>query len=186
MIKTVFFVVLFILGLLYLIAPGPESIADFPQLPNSLKSDEPGDTVQNFNISAYFSDSRRSEIISFYKSKLESRSFWGLKLPALRLNHPPEEAFIYVRDQQKSMYLEQVLYPLRDSLFINGFEPIDSEGKKFEKFSIPIEINNRIFATKATLRFYDSSILIRIFIYLNIWILAWAFFKVFKNAYLRS
>ncbi len=36
--------VIFLFGLIYLIAPGPSSIADIAGLPGAFKSDEPGDT----------------------------------------------------------------------------------------------------------------------------------------------
>ena len=44
---------LFLVGLTYLLIPGPASINDFYLLPGSTKSDLTGDTIQNPNIAAY-------------------------------------------------------------------------------------------------------------------------------------
>src|SRR5258708_3548859 len=133
-------IALFLVGLFYLLLPGPTKISDFPPLPGSLKSTEAGDTWQNPNNVAYFSKWWRSDVTAYYRKEYQKLNCpdTGLKiinpfcyLPPIRLNRPPEEAYQYIRDQQQSTYLEEFTYPLRDSIFVNGFEPFDKNGKPF-------------------------------------------------------
>lgn len=175
--------VLFISGFLYLIAPGPDSIDDIPPLPNSLKSIEPGDTIQNKNISAFFSNQWRSSVTNFYKGEFEKLNKFGFKIPAIRLNHPPEEAFWYIRDQQRTTYLEQFLYPLRGSLFVNGYEPINPQGKKFDSISVPVHINGTYYVSKTTLRFYPAPLHMRLIIYVACWLGLIVLFKLIKKVW---
>lgn len=49
------------LFLLYLVKPAPQ----IPDLPNSLKSDLPGDTIQIPNVKGYFTNMSRTEVINF-------------------------------------------------------------------------------------------------------------------------
>ena len=67
MVKKIFisiFVIFNLLAVLYLISPTPS----LPDLPNSAKSDLPGDTVQISNVSAYFTNMTRTEVMNFYKA----------------------------------------------------------------------------------------------------------------------
>lgn len=178
----IFFGIIFILGLVYILAPGPQSINDIPPLPGSLKSEEPGDTYQNPNISAYFSNYRRKFVTKYYRDEFGSLNFWGLKIPPIRLNHPPEEAFRYIRDQERTKYLEQYFYPLRDAIFVNGYEPSDENGKKFDSISVPIYINGYYFTSKTTLRYYHSPLLVRLAVYFISWIFLLILIKLFKKA----
>ncbi len=179
MIKRIFLGTFFIFGLIYILAPGPQSIDDIPQLPGSLKSEEPGDTYQNPNIAAYFSNYRRKYVTDYYRNEFGSLNFWGLKIPPIRLNHPPEEAFQYIRDQERTKYLEQYFYPLRDALYVNGYEPFDENGKKFDSISVPIYINGYYFTSKATLRYYHAPLFWRLMIYITGWISALFLIKLF-------
>lgn len=174
-------VVIFILGIIYLLWPGPKSIHDFPALPESKKSEEPGDTFQNPENSAYFSNHRRGFVTNFYQDNFEHIYFLGLKLPSIRLNHPPEEAFQYIRDQQTSTYLEQFIYPLRESVFVNGYEPFDESGRPFHIGITNIVVSDQFFDSKTTLRFYYSNPLFRVLIYFGIWASAVALFILFKK-----
>lgn len=174
---------IFILGLTYLIWPGPASINDFPPLPDSLRSDEPGDTWENPNNAAYFSDLRRPEVVKYYKDKFSYLNIFGFKIPPLRSNHPPEEAFTYIRDQQQSTYLEQYSYPLRDALFINGFEPFDEKGKPWREGATtlyPHEID--FYDSKTTIRYYGSSVSSRVVVYILIWVSMILLYKITKKA----
>ena len=161
-----FLSVIFLLGFIYLIFPGPSSINDIPPLPDSLKSDEPGDTTQVPNTAAYFSNLRRKEIMDFYQEKLSYINILGFKISPIRLNHPPEESFTYIRDQQPSTYLEQFTYPFRDSVFINGFEPFDEKGKPYRLGATEIFIKGDYYQSKTNIRYYPSSVLYRILIYM--------------------
>jgi hypothetical protein len=178
--------IIFLTGLFYLLMPvSYDSVHDFPPLPNSLKSDEPGDTAQNPNNSAYYSYLRRDEITSFYKRYYEQLKFFGIRIPALRLNHPPEYAYQYVKDQTVSTFLEEYTYPLRDSIFVNGYDPkiwnqIKNEHTNF--FSDSIFIKGSYYASKTTLRYYPSDPVNRVIIYIISWLLLYLLFKVFTNS----
>lgn len=182
MLKKIILIIIFLLGLTYLLWPGPTHTSNFPPLPNSLKSGEPGDTYQNPNVAAFFSQLRRPEVINFYKNEFTYLNIFGIKIPPLRSNHPPEEAFTYMRDQQPSTYLEQYSYPLRDSLFINGFEPFDEQGKPYRDGATDIYVEDQFYLTKTTLRYYGSSIFSRIIIYLLIWVSLVLLFKLSRKA----
>ena len=182
MIKKTVIVVIFLLGLTYLLWPGPSRITDFPPLPDSLKSDEPGDTFQNPNNAAYFSNFRRPEVTSFYKNEFSYLNIFGFKIPPLNSNHPPEEAFTYIRDQQPSTYLEQFSYPLRDALFVNGFEPFDETGKPYREGATTIYTAGSFYDTKTTIRYFDSSPFSRVIVYILIWASGFMLFKLTKKA----
>jgi hypothetical protein len=141
--------------------------------PGSLKSDEPGDTYQNPNNAAYFSNFRRQEVIGFYKDQFSYLNIFGFKIPPLNSNHPPEEAFTYIRDQQASTYLEQFAYPLRDALFVNGFEPFDESGKPYRQGATNIFTKEAFFDSKTTIRYFGSSVISRLLVYILIWVPKW-------------
>lgn len=97
--------------LLYLVSPPPALL----DLPNSAKSDEPGDTVQIPHVSAYYTNLSRTEVINFYQANYNG-------LFRIHLNHPPEEAKNIIRDTIQSYYLEEFVLPYKETLYINGFE----------------------------------------------------------------
>ncbi|MEK7064618.1 MAG: hypothetical protein AAB973_03370, partial [Patescibacteria group bacterium] len=108
--KNFFVIVAFfvyLVGLHYLTLPAPS----LPALANSARSDEPGDTVQHPDQSAYytFRDSRPS-ILAELQQKFSLADPFG-KLFDYRLNYRPEEAGEFVRDQLRSYYLEEVVHP---------------------------------------------------------------------------
>lgn len=183
--------VLFLAGLVYLILPGPTRIEDFPPLPNSVKSDEPGDTYQNPNIAAYFSNEWRKEATGFYLKEFQAlhcEKLFGIfpnpicYIPPIRLNHPPELAFEYIRDQQLTTYLEEYLYPMRESIFVNGYEPYDKSGRPFDGKSQPLTANGVEYPTKTTLRYYPSNTFSRVFVYIASFCLMTILFKEFRRA----
>ncbi len=110
--------VIYILGLVYLTLPSPI----YPELSPAERSDEPGDTWQHPDQKGFYTNLLRADVISQMQSQF-SIKFLGFTLPSYRLNYPPEEAFAMVRDQLKSYYLEEIVYPFRESLFVNGWEP---------------------------------------------------------------
>lgn len=173
-------IIIFLVGLTYVLVPSPKAIDDFPPLPESFKSDEPGDTVQVPNVSAYFSDLRRGYVTSFYKDSLQNLTF--NLIPPIKLNHPPELANQYIRDQQMSTFLEEYSYPLRESLFVNGYEPFDQKGKPFNREVFEIVINGIPFDSKTTLKYYPSSVIVRIFVYFGIWVALILLFELTKRA----
>lgn len=107
------------LGGVYLLLPPP---GELPPLPQSARSNEPGDTVQIPGVSAYYTDLSRKEILDFYTQNFQKSTFMGIPLITYRLNHPPEFARQLIRSTQQSSYLEEVVHPLRDSLYVSGYE----------------------------------------------------------------
>lgn len=182
-------VIIFILGLVYILSPGPTKIEDFPPIPDSLKSDEPGDTYQNPNIVAYFSDFDREKITRFYRSAYQKNHFLvGLLFP-ISLNYPPETARAVIRNEQVSTFLEEYVYPLRGSILVNGYEPfVENEIKKREHWFIRdrIHINGRYFVSKSTLRFYPNDAFDRIIVYFGIWLAGFALFELSKKTFQES
>lgn len=114
MIKKIFIVLIClfnIFAIIYLISPSPQ----LPDLVNSVKSDEPGDTVQLKNVSAYYTNMTRTEVMNFY------RAYYSGPFRII-INHPPEKAKEIIRDTIQSYYFEEYVLPFKESLYINGFE----------------------------------------------------------------
>ena len=175
----------FILGLIYMLAPDPGSINDFPPLPNSLKSDEPGDTWQVPNIAAYFSDADREEITNFYREEYRKKFIFGSIIPPISLNYPPIAAYQYVRDfLLHSPFLVDYSYPLRGSIFVNGYEiSIYKDIKKLthaKPYDV-IQIKGQHFKSKTTIKLYTSHWYMRLVTYLGIWGACFAIFVLFKK-----
>ena len=180
---------LFILGLVYVLAPGPTKVSDFPSIPSSLKSDEPGDTYQVSNIAAFFSDFDREGINKFFKDAYRDNHFFGKIIPPINLSYPPEYARVVIRNEQVSTFLEEFVYPLRGSIFVNGYEPyIENEMKKRTHNFVGdhIHIQGRYFVSKTTLRFYPADAFARIIVYLGIWLSIFALFELSKKVLVRK
>lgn len=154
------------LFLIYMIWPGPSEISDFMALPDSSKSKLEGDTIQIPNVAAYFSNSFREIVVPFYSANYQRKM--GLPFAPLRLNHPPEYSWIAIKKHTDSTYLEELVYPLRDSLYVNGFEPFYSDGSPKFWGSTKFDIDGQSFYTKTTLRFYPSKTAIRILVWFGI------------------
>lgn len=122
MIKKIFsilFVVFSAITLFYLSFPN----FDFPSPPpGALRSQEPGDTETPLRR-AYFTDYDRGQVMEWYKNQMSHSSFLGLPLPTYLLNYPPEDAQTLIRDQTRTTFLEEIVHPMRESLYVNGFEP---------------------------------------------------------------
>lgn len=163
------YIIFVLLLLVYLLLPAPTKVEDFNPLPDSLKSKEPGDTIQQPHIAAYFSDFYRRDVIPFYMDDFKDKfKFFGISLPFVRLNHPPEYASEVVRPIVQSYYLEEFVYPLRESLFVSGWEPYDETGRPRFKYSHPINIDNQPFKTKVTVRYYPSAWWVRFITWMGI------------------
>ncbi len=145
---------IYLVGLHYLTLPAPSP----PALADSARSDEPGDTVQNPDQAAYytFRDSRPS-ILGELQQKFSLLDFLGQRLD-YRLNYRPEEVGEFVRDQLRSYYLEEVIHPLRESLFINVFDPAKSPMVDDEKRGqARMFLHGQYYPIKVTLRPVYSS-----------------------------
>lgn len=162
----------------------PGSITNFPALPQSAKSTLSGDTVEIPNIVAYFSNNYRKYVMSYYKLSYQGQT--KLPFPPVRLNYPPEEAYTYIKVQTQSTYLEELSYPLRDSLFINGLEPFDEITKK-ERYvgATKFMEAGQPWETKVTMRYYPSSCLSRIVVWftvvVSLYLISKLFFRTFRH-----
>ena len=72
--KPLVFLLIFVF-FIYLVLP----VDRVPDLPDSLKSDEPGDTVEMVGVSAFYTDKKREEVIGFYKDYFSKSSFFTRK-----------------------------------------------------------------------------------------------------------
>ncbi|MCJ7805503.1 hypothetical protein MUP46_02570 [Patescibacteria group bacterium] len=136
--------------LFYLVLPNPP----FPKpLPDALQSQEPADTETPLRR-AYFTNFTREDVMEYYKNQFSRSSFMGISLPAYRLNYPPEEAGTIIRDQTRSTFLEEIVHPFRESIYINGFEP------KLAKDAIFID--NKDWRQKIIIKFVPSPTWVRI------------------------
>lgn len=183
--KFIFFfslTILYLTGVVYLSAPSPIT----PNLSNDLQSDEPGDTWQNPGQKAFFTDLNRSMVLVDLQNKF-SVKLGSFRFPSYRLNYRPENVGTLVRDQLRSYYLEEIVYPLRESLFISGWEPKNSPIYKgyFDKDKPKIVINGREYLSKVTIRPVRSQPISRILVWTLCFpasFLVYLSFKSLKNA----
>lgn len=153
---------LYLLGLIYLTLPSPI----YPDLTQAERSDEPGDTWQHPDQKGYYTNLTRAEVLGQIQSKFTIK-FLGFTLPSFRLNYRPEEAFALVRDQLKSYYLEEIIYPFRESIFVNGWEPTHSPqyAKILLNENPDISFRGVPFMSKVTLKPTNSNAVARIVIW---------------------
>lgn len=178
----IFILPLYLLGVVYLILPDPSLEA----IPGALRSTEPGDTWQNPDQQAYFTDQNRDQVLKHFQDTF-SLKLLGINIPSYRLNYRPEDTATYVRGYIDSYYLEEIVHPLRESLFVNGWNP--SLSPKYthlsaeERSTYTIEVDGQIFQSKITIKPYYSSIIFRILI----WTLIFpSTYFVFKNLFESS
>jgi hypothetical protein len=146
----IIFLVFCAVSLFYLLLPN----FDFPEPPpDSLQSQEPADTETPLRR-AYFTNYTREEVMNWYKKELSYSNFLEISLPTYRLNYPPEDSQTIIRDQTRTTFLEEVVHPFRESVFINGFEPKDPKDT--------ILIGGRNWRQKIIIRFVPSSFVVRI------------------------
>lgn len=135
---------------------------EFPTPPlDSVQSMEMADTEAQYRR-AYFTNYSREEVINHYRKQMDY-------LPTQRLNYPPEDAQTIIRDQTRSVYLEELTHPFRESVFINGF--IASTAKD------DIWYKGEHFDQKITIRFVPNNLIIRFIIMVITLILAFVVIK---------
>lgn len=146
---------LYLLGLIYLSFPQPE----VPVVIDGLRSQEPGDSYQNLDQSAYFTQKERQQVLSEIQSAY-TLNFQGVNFPSFRLNYRPEEAQTLVREQIQTYYLEEIIHPLRESIFVNGWEPQNSPIYAHipEEKKPRIQINGQFYHSKVILKPVFSSL----------------------------
>lgn len=162
--------------LIYMVWPGPNKISDFEGLPNSSKSTLEGDTIQIPNVSAYFSDNFREFIVPFYKENFQKLN--NFPFPPIQINRPPEHSWIAIKKHTDTTYIEEFVYPLRGSLYVNGFEPFYSDGSPKFWGSTVFTIGEVSYLTKTTLRYYPSNLLARIIVWVGIVSSVYLLYKV--------
>lgn len=146
--------------LYFLLPPPPEP----PPLPESAKSNLPGDIAEIPDLFAYFTNLSREEVIGFYQQHY-SRSRWlNLPLPGFRLNHPPEYAWVVIRDTEHSSYLEEIVHPFRESFYINGYEPASDPFVEPSQRRGYLEYRGKQYQAKVTVLPVYSHPLLRIFV----------------------
>lgn len=151
-ITKILFILFSTFFIIYLLLPNPS----FPEPPlDALQSNEPADT-EDLLRKAYFTNYTREEVMSYYKDQFEKSVIFGIYLPSYRLNYPPEEAQTIIRDQTRSTFLEEVVHPFRESVYISGFKPAA------EKDAIFIE--GKEWNQKITVRLVPSNSLVRVVI----------------------
>lgn len=144
----VLIVILFVPLFYYVSIPNPP----FPKPPtDAVQSKEPADTESQFRR-AYFTNLTREEVINHYKKEFNN----GFNIYTPRLNYPPEESATVIRDQTRSTYLEEIVHPFRESIYISGFEP------KSEKDTIIIDKVN--WNQKIIVKYVSSTIYARVFV----------------------
>ncbi len=142
-----------VLAVVYLISPVPS----LPDLDNGIKSNLPGDTEQITNVSGYFTNMSRDQVIGFYKKHYQG-------IFRINLNHPPEKAKEIIVDTIPSYYLEELVLPFKESLYINGFEwEKDVFTKPEKRIKNKIFYQNQEFSAKITIRRFPVPIFNRLF-----------------------
>ncbi len=154
-------ILLWIVFGVYLLLPLP-TIAP---LPNSIKSTEPGDTVQVPNVSGYFSNQSRETVMYFYRQQFTQSTIPGFSFPTYSLEHPPLYAQERIRDQLKAWYFEELVHPFRESFYVAGWTPALAQASLRIKFA-PIVVDNKVYYQKTTVRLMPSSVLARMSVYL--------------------
>lgn len=156
--------------LFYVLLPNP----GFPEPPaNSLQSNEPAD-VETSLRRGYYTNLSREEVLKYYQGQLKKSAFLNISLPTYRLNYPPEEAQVIIRDQTKSTFLEEIVHPLRESFYINGYEPKEPQNI--------IEVDGKIWRQKIIVRYIPSNTLARLSVILISMVLTWIVTKQFVIA----
>lgn len=156
--------VIYIVGIAYLLLPNPKVV----DLPGATKSNEPGDTWQNPNTVAYFTNMSREDVVNFYKHTYALK-IGNWEIPSLKLNYPPEDNAIYIRKYVLSYYLEEMVHPFRESVFVNGWNPqlspLNARLTQAERDQQTIVVDGKVFSSKVTLRWYPSPLWARLLVW---------------------
>ena len=154
--------IVLVLAVGYLLWPSPK----FPAPPpGSIQSQEPGDTESIYRA-AYYSNLSREEVEDYYFRQFGG---WGI-----RQILPPEEAQSLVRDQTRSSYLEEMIHPGRESLYVNVFVPILPQDE--------IRINGVKYLNKISVRYVPSQPVSRLTVLLLTAVAAYLLFKEYVLA----
>lgn len=152
------FLLVYLAGLLYILPqnrpfPGPP--------PDAVQSLEQADMETPLRR-AYFTNYTRAQVIAHYAAQM---SQW----PHLNLNYPPEDAQTIIRDQTRSWYLQELVQPIRQSVFVNGFIP--------QKPQDDIWYKGVHYEQKITIRLAQSTRMERLIIWSLIVVLSYILFQ---------
>lgn len=165
LIYNLFFLFVTILFLIYLITPN--TIYPTP-LSQSLVSNEPADLEEN-ERRGYFTNFSRQEVMDHYMRAFTLKIF-RVPLKPIRLNYPPEEAYERIRDQTRSTFLEELVFPFRESIYVNGFEPKEDKDA--------IIVGGQRYRQKIIVRNVKSSVYIRTVV--GLLTMVYAYFLIIK------
>lgn len=150
--KKILLITFNVIFLIYLLTPTPT----LKDLPNAVRSNLPGDTVQLKNVSGYFGNLSRTEVINFYKANYNGPF-------RIQINHPPEKAKEIISDTIQSYYLEEFVLPFKESIFINGYEWQNDVFTKPEKRIANKMIYDGIeYQTKVTIKKFPTTLFQRL------------------------
>jgi hypothetical protein len=150
--------------LIYLAWPAPP----FPTtLWDYVSSTEPADRETPLRR-GYYTNLTREQLMSHYTKEFG----WGEIL-----NYPQEDAQTLIRDQTKATFLEEVVHPMRESLFVAGNELAPNEGT--------FTVDGKVFKQKVIVKYVGSNIFVREFIGIStlalIWVLSSEWVKTAKK-----
>ena len=156
------FLVLYLIGsiffLIYLCLHSPK----FPvPPPDAFQSMEDAD-IETPLKRAYFTNYTREQVIDHYLNQFSRKS--------LVLNYPPEDAQTLIRDQTRSRYLQEIVHPFRESLFINGFIPMVPKDDIWYK--------GVHYEEKITIKYIPSSLPVRLTVGILTLIVGWKLIEV--------
>lgn len=171
--------IVYLMGVIYLVQPIPP----LSVLEKATLSNEEGDTWQNPDQRGYYTNLTRSQVLNQIQTKSQIKIF-GWTVPNYRLNYRPEEAHELIRDQLKSNYMEEIVYPLRSSIFVNGWEPKKSPfyANKPEKEIPDISIYGVPYEAKITLKPNNSTAIARLLIWTTIFPLSFLVYLSTKKS----
>ncbi len=160
-----------IIAIFYLAYPLPV----VEDLYNSVRSKEPGDTTQLTNVSGFYTNMTRTEVMNFYKARFTSPFL-------IRINHPPEKSREIYKDTMQSYYLEEFIIPFKQSLYVNGFEWENDVFTKPEKrIANKLLYENKEYKAKITTRTFTAPLASSIFTFLFIEFVLIFGFKTYKS-----
>lgn len=152
---TIIYILFSAILLFYLALPN----FNFPKPPpDSVQSKEPADMETPLRR-AYFTNLTRQQVLDWYMSQFKNSPFKNIPLPTELLNYPPENSGTIIRDQTRSTFLQEIVHPFRENVFINGYEPAPDDDKD------RIVIDGTHWRQKIIIRYVPSNTALRVIIY---------------------
>jgi len=149
----VFIYILFSVVILFYVSLPNFSFPKSP--PDAVQSKEPADTETPLRR-AYFTDYTRAQVLTWYEDQFKNSSFHNISLPTYLLNYPPENSATIIRDQTRSTFLQEIVHPFRETVFINGYEPASTD------YENRIVIDGVHYRQKIIIKYVPSSLILRL------------------------